>query len=34
LLAALFPEGLPPREEVIQAVGSWLDDAERLAGMR
>jgi hypothetical protein len=30
LLQTLFPNGLPPREDVIARVGSWLDEAERL----
>jgi predicted RNA-binding Zn-ribbon protein involved in translation (DUF1610 family) len=34
LLAAIFPQGIPPRENVIRAVNVWLDDAERLARMR
>jgi len=34
LLAALFPNGIPPREDVIRAVNQWLDEGERLAGMR
>jgi hypothetical protein len=34
LLDALFPTGLPAREDVIRAVADWLDDAERLANMR
>lgn|ERR671936_854975 len=34
LLKTLFPNGIPPREEVIRAVDSWLADAERLAQMR
>jgi len=34
LLAALFPQGVPPREGVIRAVNRWLDDAESLARMR
>jgi hypothetical protein len=34
LLAAIFPQGIPPRENVIQAANSWLDEAERLARMR
>jgi hypothetical protein len=34
LLAAIFPQGIPPRENVIRAVNSWLDEAERLARMR
>ena len=31
LLKALFPNGIPPREDVIRAVNAWLDEAERLA---
>jgi hypothetical protein len=34
LLKALFPNGIPPKEEIIRAANSWLDDAERLARMR
>jgi hypothetical protein len=34
LLAALFPNGIPPREDVIRAANRWLDDAEQLAKMR
>jgi hypothetical protein len=34
LLAALFPSGIPPREDVIRAVNQWLDEGERLAAMR
>jgi len=34
LLVALFPSGIPAKEDVIRAVGEWLDDAERLAKMR
>jgi hypothetical protein len=30
LLQALFPNGVPPREDVIRRVSSWLDEAERL----
>jgi hypothetical protein len=33
-LKALFPNGIPPKEEIIRAANSWLDDAERLARMR
>ena len=33
LLKALFPNGIPPREDVIRAVNAWLEDAERLARM-
>jgi uncharacterized C2H2 Zn-finger protein len=31
LLQTLFPNGLPPREDVIRRIGSWLDEAEQLA---
>src|SRR5262245_8024712 len=31
LLRALFPDGIPPRQEVIAQVNAWLDEAERLA---
>ncbi len=34
LLAALFPSGLPAKEDVLRAANRWLDDAERLARMR
>ena len=34
LLAAIFPQGIPPRENVIRALNTWLDEAERLARMR
>jgi len=34
LLAALFPEGVPPRESVIRELAAWLDQAERLAKHR
>jgi len=34
LLKAVFPGGMPPREDVIRAATGWLDDAERLARMR
>jgi uncharacterized C2H2 Zn-finger protein len=34
LLKALFPNGIPPKEEIIRAANSWLEDAERLARMR
>lgn len=33
LLQTLFPNGIPPKEEVIRAVNSWLDEAERLGRM-
>jgi len=31
LLRTLFPEGIPPRQEVVSAVSDWLNEAERLA---
>jgi uncharacterized C2H2 Zn-finger protein len=34
LLKTLFPNGIPASEEVIRAINSWLDDAERLAQMK
>lgn len=34
LLQALFPNGLPAREEVIRRANAWLDDAEQLANMK
>jgi Zinc finger, C2H2 type len=34
LLRALFPQGVPPKEDVIRAVGSWLDEAERLTRLK
>jgi hypothetical protein len=34
LLSALFPNGMPAREEVIRSVNQWLDEAERLAKLR
>ena len=34
LLQALFPNGLPAREEVIRRANAWLDDAEQLARLK
>jgi uncharacterized C2H2 Zn-finger protein len=34
LLRALFPAGIPPREDVIRSINSWLDEAERLTRLR
>jgi C2H2-type zinc finger len=34
LLAAIFPAGVPPRQDVISAANTWLDEAERLARLR
>lgn len=34
LLRTLFPNGVPPREDVLRAVNQWLDEAERLAGSK
>jgi uncharacterized C2H2 Zn-finger protein len=31
LLRALFPAGIPPRENLISDLNAWLDEAERLA---
>lgn len=31
LLAAVFPNGVPPKESVIREVSAWLDEAEKLA---
>jgi hypothetical protein len=31
LLQALFPNGVPAREEVIRRANAWLDEAEQLA---
>lgn len=34
LLQALFPNGLPAREDVIRQANAWLDEAERLANTK
>jgi predicted RNA-binding Zn-ribbon protein involved in translation (DUF1610 family) len=34
LIAAIFPQGVPPKESVIREVSKWLDDAERLMKLR
>jgi hypothetical protein len=34
LLAAVFPNGVPPRESVIRELSAWLDQAEKLARQR
>jgi C2H2-type zinc finger len=34
LLNAVFPSGIPARENVIRDVGAWLDEAERLSRAR
>jgi hypothetical protein len=34
LLRTLFPNGIPPRQDVIVQVNAWLDEAERLARTR
>jgi hypothetical protein len=31
LLRNLFPNGIPPRQDLITQVNAWLDEAERLA---
>jgi hypothetical protein len=34
LLRALFPKGIPPKEDVVRSVNAWLDEAERLSRLR
>ncbi len=34
LLQELFPNGIPAKENVIRAINTWLDEAERLAKMK
>lgn len=34
LLKAVFPNGIPPSEEVVRSLNAWLDEAERLASTR
>ena len=34
LLRTLFPNGIPPRDDVIAAANQWLDEAEKLARLR
>jgi len=34
LLQALFPNGIPAKENVLRAINTWLDDAERLAQLK
>ena len=34
LLAMLFPNGIPAREEVVRDIAAWLDHAERLVRRR
>jgi hypothetical protein len=34
LLRTVFPNGIPPKQDVIQSVNSWLDEAERLSRLR
>src|SRR5262245_34436967 len=34
LLRTLFPNGIPPRQDVIAQVNTWLEEAERLATVR
>lgn len=34
LLQALFPNGVPAREEVMRRANAWLDEAESLAGAK
>ncbi len=34
LLRALFPAGIPPRQDIIAAVNNWLSEADKLARLR
>jgi Zinc finger, C2H2 type len=34
LLRTIFPNGIPPREDVMAQANAWLDEAERLARSR
>ena len=34
LLRTLFPNGIPPRQDVISQVNAWLEEAERLGRVR
>jgi hypothetical protein len=34
LLALLFPQGIPPRENVMRELNRWLDEADRLSRLR
>jgi hypothetical protein len=34
LLSALFPNGIPPRQDLIRSLNAWLEEAERLAKLR
>jgi hypothetical protein len=34
LLSALFPDGIPPRQDLLRSVNEWLDEGERLAQLR
>jgi hypothetical protein len=34
LLRALFPDGIPPKQELIVAVNDWLAQADELARQR
>jgi hypothetical protein len=34
LLKALFPGGIPPRQETVTAVSAWLAEADKLARLR
>ena len=33
LLRSLFPNGIPPKEDVVRSVNAWLDEAERLSDL-
>jgi hypothetical protein len=34
LLRQLFPNGIPPREQIVKRASSWLDEAEKLAALK
>jgi hypothetical protein len=34
LLALIFPQGIPARQNVMREVNSWLDEADRLTRLR
>lgn len=34
LLRSVFPKGMPPNAEIVQATGRWLDEADRLNQFR
>ena len=34
LLRQIFPNGIPPREQIVKRASSWLDEAEKLAALK